>query len=39
MSLFEASVVHGFHLALTSGNLFLANASELEYENLFHIYR
>ena len=28
------SLKHGFHLALTSGN-FLANASELEYENFF----
>ena len=29
------TVKHGFYLALTSGNFFLANASELEYENLF----
>ena len=26
---------HGIHLALTSGNFFLANASVLEYENFF----
>ena len=31
----SSSFKHGFHIALTSGNFFLANASELEYENLF----
>ena len=29
------TVKHCFHLALTSGNFFFANTSELEYENLF----
>ena len=28
------SIKHGFHLSFP---LFLANASELEYENFFHI--
>ena len=26
---------YGLHLAITSDNFFLANASELEYENFF----
>ena len=30
-----SSFKHGFHLALTSGNFFLANANELEHENFF----
>ena len=30
-------IKHGFHLALTSSKIFLANSSELEYKNFFHI--